>query len=185
MAREEFIKNYVQVVTAIRMCIEKNLLSPALILIYSTFDSYAWMVVQEDVASVRQRFERFVNEWVLPNHPLPLTAVDIFAARCAILHRLTPDSDLSKKGAARRVLYAWGSGETSKLAAAAARVAPDCVAVHIEDLANALFDSMLAVEAASASDDAMRRRLETAARQHYSGLETRTVEEFLKTTSSA
>lgn len=180
MPTPAFFQNYIHAVAAIRLCIDKRLISPALILIYATMDSYAWAVSAKD-PGVKMRFEEFVRDWVLPNHPLHCTPTDLYAARCAILHTLTSESDLSRSGKAQRVLYAWGTGEVARLDSALQHLgAQDVVTLHVEDLANALFKAMVAVSEKAAVDDALEQRLREAAGQHYQNLETGTVAEFLK-----
>jgi len=181
MSSPSFIQNYTQVIAATRLCIDKQLISPALILIYSTMDSYAWVVSDKRARSVRSCFETFVADYVLPNHPLPCSPTDLYAARCAILHTLTCESDLSKKGEAKTIAYAWGTAEATSLATAAEHLdLTKIITLHIEELANALFDSILAVHEKATSDPVVQQRLWAAAGRHYKDLEKRTVEEFLE-----
>jgi hypothetical protein len=181
MPAPQFIQNYTQVIAGIRICIEQKLLSPALILIYSTMDSYAWAVSEKSSGSVRSRFEAFAADYVLPNHPLPCSPTDLYAARCAILHTLTGDSDLSKKGDAKTIAYAWGDAEATSLSMASSYLGMHkIISLHIEDLANALLDAILAVHEKAKIDSILEQRLVAAAGKHYRNLEKRTVEEFLQ-----
>lgn len=181
MPSPSFIQNYTQVIAGIRLCIEQRLLSPALILIYSTVDSYAWAVSDKKTASVRSCFEAFVADYVLPHHPLSCSPTDLYAARCAILHTLTCESDLSKKGEAKTIAYAWGTADAVSLATVTGYLdLSKIITLHIEDLANALFDAILAVHEKATLDPVVEQRLTTAAGRHYKNLEKRTVEEFLE-----
>jgi hypothetical protein len=182
MPTPQFFQNYSQVIAGIRLCIERGLLSPALILIYSTMDSYAW-AVSEKRSSVRSSFEAFVAEYVLPNHPMPCSPTDLFAARCAILHTLTGDSDLSERDKAKTIEYVWGAaGHTSLATTKGNPGLRKIVTLHIEDLANALLDAILAVHEKAKLDAVIGERLVAAAGRHYKNLEKRTVEEFLQST---
>jgi hypothetical protein len=181
MTTPQFIQNYTQVIAGICLCIEKQLHSPALILIYSTMDTYSWAVSEKKPRTVQHSFESFVADYVFPNHPLPCSSTDLFAARYAILHTLTCDSDLSKRGAAKMIAYAWGADETTSLATAKGYLGQhEIITLHIEDLANALFDAILAVHEKAKIDSAVEQRLITAAGRHYKNLEKRTVEEFMQ-----
>ena len=181
MPTPSFIQNYTQVVAGIRLCVEKRLFSPALILIYATMDSYAWAVSDKAERKVGRRFESFVANWVLPNHPLPCQPTDLYGARCAILHTLTGDSGLSKAGSAKTVAYAWGTAEADAFAEAIGHLGGSgTVTLHIEDLANALFDAMLAVHERATTDATVEARLTESAERHYQHLEKRTVDEFLR-----
>ena len=181
MPTPSFYQNYVQVVAAIRLCIDKRLNTPALILIYATIDSYAWAVGDSSNASVGKRFEAFVRDWMLPAHPLPCTPTDLYGARCAILHTLTPYSDLSEAKKAKPIAYAWGTASAAALGSALEHASmPGAVCLHIEDLANALFEAMVAVSEKASSDPQLDERLRQSANRHYRGMEKRTVDEFLE-----
>ena len=90
---------------------------PCLVLLYSGIDAAA---SQEPAAGkgVGERFEKWVDRYMLKGKPLPCTARELYAARCAVVHTFTPDSDLSKAGKARVVAYAYGKAEVMKLHAA-------------------------------------------------------------------
>jgi hypothetical protein len=176
-----FYQNYIQVVSGIRLCIEKRIITPALILIYATIDSYAWAASDTANASVRSRFEAFVRDWMLPNHPMPCNPTDLYAARCAILHTLTAYSDLSNSKKAKPILYAWGTASALSLAQVLEHTENrDAVCLHIEDLADALFDAMVAVSEKAINDPRLDARLKEAAGRHYTDMEKATVEEFLQ-----
>ena len=38
-----------------------------------------------------------------------VSGLDLYAARCGVLHTYTMDSRLSTEGKAKRILYAWGN----------------------------------------------------------------------------
>jgi len=176
-----FYQNYIQVVAGIRLCIDKRLITPALILIYATIDSYAWAVSGNPNQTVRARFEAFVSDWMLPNHPLPCSPSDLYGARCAILHTLTPYSDISKSKQAKPIAYAWGTASASSLTTALQHAAPgEAVSLHLEELANALFDAMAAVSEKAMTDTQLDARLKEAAGRHYQGMEKGTIEAFLR-----
>lgn len=176
-----FFQNYIQIVSGIRLCIEKRLIAPALILIYATIDSYAWAASDTPNATVRSRFEAFVRDWMLPNHPLPCSPTDLYGARCAILHTLTAYSDLSDSKKAKPILYAWGTANASSLGEVLEHAEMrDGVCLHIEDLANALFEAMVAVTEKATTDSQLNARLKEAAGRHYKDMEKGTVEEFLQ-----
>ena len=106
---------------------------PALILIYACLDILASLQRQEGEGN-RKAFVRWVDSYLLPDPKLKCTALDLYAARCAILHTLTPDAELTRKGEARRIVYAWGQGEADKLVEASRRLGYDHAAIHIGEL---------------------------------------------------
>ena len=79
---------------------------PALILLYAQIDGIAWLanVVGLKTDKARPNYKAWLERYVLI-HGEEVSAMDLWAARCAVLHTQTPDSDLSAKGEARRIRY--------------------------------------------------------------------------------
>jgi hypothetical protein len=90
-------------------------------------------------------FVRWVESYMLKAKPLGCTAIDLYAARCGIVHSMSAESDLSRQDKAARILYVWGTAKPDEINQAgralidagekAAR--PNDVAVHISDLIDA------------------------------------------------
>ncbi|MBZ5528177.1 MAG: hypothetical protein LAN71_09800 [Acidobacteriia bacterium] len=99
---------------AVIYCYQKELLMPCLVLLYSGIDVAASL--EPSVAQgVGERFEKWVERYMLSGRSLPCTAKEIYAARCAVVHTFTPDSNISKAGSARAIGYAYGNAEVKKL----------------------------------------------------------------------
>jgi hypothetical protein len=112
---------------------------PALILTYSGIDALGWLAAPDITRPVRERFTSWVDTSMLPAKPLGCTAIELYSARCGILHTMTADSHLSARDGVRRIAYAWGGGNATELPRLADRVSRgQIVAVHISDLAEAL-----------------------------------------------
>lgn len=128
-------QNIVLLASGIEACIEKNLTHSALILIYSAIDTAGWLDSTEESASKRS-FISWVDAYLLKAKPLACTSVDLYAARCGLLHTFTPDSKLRSKGKARYINYAWGPASVEKLQRAIdlAKDSDNNVAVHVNDL---------------------------------------------------
>jgi len=175
-----FYQNYIQMVAGVECCLEAKLHMPALALTYTVMDTFAWAVFGGEEKSSRRRFERWVEAWVLPQGTVGCSATELYAARCAVLHRLTSDADLTESGAARRVAYAWGTSTALSLQhALEALNAKDIVAVHIGELFAAVREAMARVIEAAEADSKLRQRLEHAADKHFASMEDETVAEFL------
>jgi hypothetical protein len=86
----------------------------------------------------RWSFVRWVDAYLLPNDDIACTATDLYAGRCGVLHTLTPDADLIKRGEARRIVYAWGSGRVADLRELARRIDRDDIAIHVGTLIEAV-----------------------------------------------
>jgi hypothetical protein len=69
------------------------------------------------------------------NRKLEASSTDLYAARCSMLHTLTPDSSLSKKGKANIVAYAWGKAKLEDLKDAAKKAGINNQSfVHVDEL---------------------------------------------------
>jgi hypothetical protein len=109
MSRKSLEDNILKHFIAIDLCIEKALLMPALILIYSGLDSLASLNRPQDKENVtRSDFTRWCNNYLLPESGLKCTDIDLYAARCSILHTNTAVSDLSIKRKASELIYCIG-----------------------------------------------------------------------------
>ena len=134
MSIDSFIKNVDDLDFAIKTCIESRIVLPALVLIYTGMDIVA-SIERKPGEKVGPSFTSWVERFLLKARPLPCTSTELYAARCGILHTLTPESDFSRSGKARPIVYAWGSGTPPDLEEAARRMAiSDMVILHIEDL---------------------------------------------------
>jgi hypothetical protein len=128
-------KNIMLLGSGIDACIEKKLSSPALILIYSGIDTVGWLDSSENYAT-KTSFMRWVDAYLLKAKPLQCTSLELYAARCGLLHTFTPDSQLSSVGKARRIYYAWGTASVQDLQRTIdlTNKIGEYVAVHVNDL---------------------------------------------------
>ncbi len=129
----EFYHNFKQNIDAISICLKKGFHLAALTLMYSSIDIIAWMAFGD--INVEDRFTNWIDQWMYKNRELEATSTDLYAARCSILHTLTPDSSLSKRGKANIVTYAWGTADINHLKEVAQkRGIKDQSFVHIVEL---------------------------------------------------
>lgn len=181
MPTEPFFQNYVQVVAGVRLCLEKKLLMPALILIYTLMDSFAWATSDKKSNDIRVTFESWTEKWVLNQKTLPCTATDLYAARCAVLHTLTSEAKLTKSGKACKVTYAWGNADSAQLQATISALGSrNVVAIHVNDLFDAVCEAMAAVMDECSKDTILEKRLQEAAKLHFVSMDKGTVAQFLK-----
>lgn len=132
-----FYQNTKALIDSIEECLEKRRLLPCLTLLYVGIDIVA-ALERKHRESTKAAFVRWVNRYLLKARSLPCTALELYAARCGIVHTFTPDSDLSRKGQARKILYGWGTAKVEDLQEASnILVRTDCVAVHVRDLIDA------------------------------------------------
>ncbi len=123
---------------AIDHCYHNQLLMPCLVLLYSGIDVAASLEPSTG-GTVGERFEKWVDRYMVKGKSLPCTGRELYAARCAVVHTYTPDSNLSKAGKARVIGYAFGNADLKKLNKATVLLRREAgqVNVHMQDLIEA------------------------------------------------
>lgn len=102
------LENLVHVLSSIEDAVTQRRLLPCLILLYSTIDVMA-NLERKGGETGKTAFTRWVEQYLLVNRKLPCTALELYGARCGILHSFSADSDISRAGKARRVVYVFES----------------------------------------------------------------------------
>lgn len=94
----------------IALSLENELPEQALASIYSGIDTLGLLGAATGITdATRSTFMTWCEAYILPRVQSvegdPLTAVDLYAARCGVLHTSTPESALGRKGDAREIWY--------------------------------------------------------------------------------
>ncbi|RXJ53794.1 hypothetical protein [Candidatus Marinarcus aquaticus] len=170
-----FIKNYYQMLYAIEQSIEQKLQLPTLTLIYSTIDSLSW-VAYGDIG-VKKRFTKWIHDYMFRTKKLNVNALDLYAARCAILHTLTPNSDLSNNNQASTLWYSWGIGEDIELEQLIKkRKVENAKVIHINELYESLKLGILQfIQIENLNEDSQKR-----INQHYENITREQLTKYLK-----
>lgn len=172
-----FERDLVDTLLAIEKCIEERRHMPTKILIYSLMDSIAWACSNKADKSTRRNFESWVERWMMPRFASiapRIRPVDLYAARCAVLHTMTPDSELSRSGAAKKIAYAWGSGKVSVLETVLDVLkVSNVVALHYDDLLDVLRNAIADCLAEADVDPELNQLLQAAAERHYAYVDSR------------
>ena len=128
-----------QHIEAIELCLKHGHRMPALILIYTGIDFMASLNRPENEPDVRrQDFLDWVEKYFLPNGSVTCSSLDLYAARCALVHTYTPISGLSRQKKAKEILYAWGKADSKSAQDLLNHVGMVTrVFVHIDDLFSA------------------------------------------------
>lgn len=168
----KFLKNNAEMLDAAARSTQLRQHLPTAVLIYAHIDTLAWAGSSKQGASVRKNFEDWVSKWMLPELTIEtptLTATDLYAARCGVLHTLTASSDLSDLGKAKKVVYAWGSAtaQAANDVIATSNAAGKVATLHFETLLSALRNGYERFIAAAAQDPVLQQRLEDAAGKHF------------------
>lgn len=95
---------------AIGTCLEAGLPEAALTILYSGVDSFGLLAAPSGVLdATRTTYKQWCDKYILTRlHSIegtPITAIDLYAARCGVLHTSTPLSSLERDGAARQIWY--------------------------------------------------------------------------------
>jgi len=131
-------------VHGIGLCLDAKLINSALVLLYCGIDTASSLDLNFASSSVQLRYVNWCDTYMFKGKPLDYTSLELYAARCGMVHETSVESTLSKKGKARQVIYAWGDSkvdtlrELNKLGQM-----NDYVAVQFEDLAHS-YDGGLA-----------------------------------------
>lgn len=123
-------------IAAIQLCVEHGHRMPALILIFTGIDFMASLNRPESEPDVRrQDFLDWAEKYVLPNGDFSCSSLDLYAARCALVHTYTPISKLSRQKKAKEILYSWGKADGKGAQAFLDEIGITTnVVVHIDDL---------------------------------------------------
>ena len=115
---------------------------PTLIVLYSGMDAIASVSRPADAPEAGRHFIRWCDQYLSVPAPVPLRGVDIYAARCAVIHSFSASSSLSERGKARLLGYRSGPGASEVWDNIDTTMADRIVIVEIERLADAFFDAV-------------------------------------------
>lgn len=125
----------------IELCTSNKLILSTLVLVYSGMDTLASLDRAPEHAYVqRDDFQAWVTVYLLPDSGIAASALELYAARCSLLHTFGPYSKLADEGKARSISYAWGNAKVEDLQKEIdERGRKDLVAVHVGQLVESLF----------------------------------------------
>lgn len=163
-------QNLREMLSAIDDCLKAERQLPALILMYSLVDGLSW--AESGDTNTKSRFEGWVTRWLLPHLPQSkpqITATDLYAARCALLHTGTGISDLVKSKKAKRIMYAWGGAKTEILERAIEVTESQAghAAIHCSKLFTAIRKGMKGFVDSAEDDPQLKSRLQDAGSVQY------------------
>jgi hypothetical protein len=109
MQHDQFDVNLAQHLAAIRLCLQHHLRIPALVLIYVGMDVMASLSQRNKEQADRHDFVFWSEKYMNCAARLGVSGLDLYAARCGVLHTYTSESRLSRRRDARRIFYTWGN----------------------------------------------------------------------------
>ena len=162
MSVEALLENVERHLQAINLCVENKLRMPALVLVYTGIDIFAALNrPTEKNSGTRQDFIGWCEAYLLPESGLKCTGVDLYAARCGIVHSYTADSQLSRENKATQLIYSWGDQSPAPLQNVLEKIKIPAHVVHIESLV-AAFKRATRVFFSEIREDSQRRDLVVA-----------------------
>ena len=110
MDKQKLTENIGYLQNSIALLREHGFITPLLILTYSLIDILSWLDRSEDHDDVtRTDFQKWTDFYIRPENNLGCTSIDLYGARCSLVHSLSSESMLSRKKEANRVFYVWGN----------------------------------------------------------------------------
>ena len=145
-----FLNGFVE---AIETCRDKQLVTPTLVLIYTAIDILGSLVsseaqkdfelkkaqgIEQGKFGTRHSFCFWVDSYMEPQKYFgdECRSIEIYGARCGLLHELRLESDMSRNKGARIIAYASGIAKVEDLKKAIALEKKDYIAVHVDQLIN-------------------------------------------------
>ena len=100
----------VELLTSISNCLRAKHSLPALILIYSGIDILANLSRPKGKEKgTHKDYCKWCEKYILPNtQDIYCDSIDLYAARCAVVHSYGYKTELTNLGKARIMAYAWG-----------------------------------------------------------------------------
>jgi hypothetical protein len=129
----QYYQGIKQLSDSIEDCLSKGRVLSCLVLLYSAIDIFA-SLERNRSESTKDAFVRWVDTYMLPNSALQFSAIDLYAARCGIVHAFSAESDLSRDGRAKKLVYAWGTATADSLRKAGKALGRTEIGVHVRDL---------------------------------------------------
>jgi hypothetical protein len=90
----------------IHLLLDNGYWRAALVLLYSGMDAMAFMSLPEGKNAVtRKNYLGWAEQYIRFPCREQVTGLELYAARCGVLHTFTPDSELSRENRVRRIIY--------------------------------------------------------------------------------
>lgn len=173
---KSYLNNYRQLFIAIELCLKNKLQIPSLSLIYNGIDTFSWLAYGD--ICVKERYKRWIEKWMYKNRKLSADPVDLYAARCSILHTLTPYSKLSDEKKAKVICYSWENADLEKLKAVIEEIRPgEFSFVHIDELYELFKEGVINFTNNLETDKELAKQVDEKLSKHYCHLDISIIDE--------
>lgn len=150
---------------AIRVNFDNNLFAATMILTYSAIDAMAFLSMPENKREVRRTdFINWVENYMQTdsNQPYQYQGIDLYSARCGIVHRYGATSRLSDSGRCKVFNYHNGSEHIYR-----PKVHENLVAISVQRFINDFFRAMSKFLRNALRNEELRRRIENRIRHLF------------------
>lgn len=91
---------------AIQLLYSNRLIGQMLVIMYSAIDAMGLLDAHSSTnKATGETFKNWVDKYLLKQNNFEFNALDLWAARCAVLHTFMADSELSNHGKAKKIFY--------------------------------------------------------------------------------
>jgi len=140
---EKFPRPLLDILMTVHDALQKERTTAALILLYAAIDGMSHLAEMDTKKGHGATFKSWVRKWMVEGSSLPVNEVDLWSARCGILHQQISESDQTSAGHAREIFYSSGGASPEVLEGAIEQFwVRDAVALPIEDLISIFADGM-------------------------------------------
>lgn len=155
-----------QLASAIRHCQQADLILPALCLMFVAVDTLGSLIRPPNKpAQGRKDFVGWIDRFLIPGSGLPCSALELYGARCGLLHGYSASSTLATGRKVRKLCWAWGATTAEEMQALAdgSGEAGRLLAVHAGQLLDAFLVGKRRFHGALAADPALAALVEERA----------------------
>lgn len=157
---------------AIGDCLARGQHFAALILLYAGVDIIASIELKKGNNKIS--FMHWADAYLIPAGSLDCTSLELYSARCGILHTMTAESDLSRSGQARAIYYSWGDADPQQLNAAIemSEAKGTAVVLNVEHLSDSFMAAVINWAKEVRMDAARLERIEAKAVKWFVNMQT-------------
>lgn len=173
-----FLEEYVlSQAKAVRLLVQNEFFGQALIIMYASIDTLGLLDAPDNqINATTTTFTNWCDKYLISQPNISVTSIDLWAARCAVLHTFTSASSLSRSGKAKEIAYFSGDKESEPYKTFV-KITPTImggnhVPIHIGDLFDAylqaILDFLQSFSSRCTSNPTFRARLRNVLKQYSS-----------------
>lgn len=161
-----------EIVQASNLCLNSKFPSAALSLMYIALDTAASLDYRLRKEKPSIRFVKWVETYIVGSGDLPCSALDLYGARCGLLHTYSPKSQLSSKSRVAKIWYAFHDHEADMLREAVRkRALKQVVVVSLDRLTSTVANGITVFISDLESDQALAQWAISKAKETFQFVE--------------